>query len=145
MMKSVGAVVVALCLTLGLRAGTEAPKTAKTVKATGMAAKLEQLAYAMLPEEKLNRAMGFFGPVTKKYLPVFNQFQREYNAAEKKLPVIAKYAPQAEKALADAKAMKVPAKYEAEKAEYLDMAGGFVMMLKMSMRLYSSSQTATEK
>ncbi len=131
MMKSVGAVVVALCLTLGLRAGTEAPKTAKAVKATGMAAKLEQLAYAMLPEEKLNRAMGFFGPVTKKYLPVFNQFQREYNAAEKKLPVIAKYAPQAE--------------YEAEKAEYLDMAGGFVMMLKMPMRPYSSSQTATEK
>ena len=50
--------------------------------------KMEQLAQRMLPQEKLNRALGFFGPVTKKYLPVFNQFQKEYNVAEKKLPVI---------------------------------------------------------
>ena len=140
MRKTVGTVAVVLCLALGLQAGAEAAKSPKTVKATGLAARLEQVAYAMLPEEKLNRAMGFFGPVTKKYLPVFNQFQKEYNVAEKKLPVIAKYAPQAEKALADAKEMKVPAKYEAEKAEYVKMAEGFVMMLKMSMKLYSAGK-----
>jgi len=122
-------------------AGTTAtPAAAKTVKATGLAARLEQMAYAMIPEEKLNRAMGFFGPVTKKYLPVFNRFQSEYQVASKKLPVIAKYVPEAEKALADAKAMKVPAKYEAEKTEYVEMADTFVTMLKMTMKLSAATK-----
>ena len=139
MKRFVGVVLVVIGLAGGTLAATGA-QNGKVVKSTGMAAKLEQLAAAMLPEEKMNRAMGFFGPVTKKYLPVFDQFQREYSVATKKLPVIAKYAPQTERALADAKAMKVPAKYEAEKAEYIKMAEGFVLMLKMSLKLYTPQQ-----
>ena len=40
-------------------------------------------------------------------------------------------------AYADAKAMKVPAKYEAEKAEYIKMASAFVTMLRLSTALYT--------
>lgn len=109
----------------------------KEVKATGMAARIEAMAQKLAPQEKLNKAMGFFGPVTKKYLPVFKQFNTEYLAATKKMPVIVKYVPEAENALAEAKAMKVPAKYEAEKAEYIKMASAFVTMLRLSTTLYT--------
>jgi len=97
--------------------------------------KVERLAQAMLPQEKLNRAMGFFGPVTKKYLPVFNAFNAEYLASQNKMAVVKKYLPKADAALAEAKAMKVPAKYEAEKAEYVQMAESFLMMAKLTVRL----------
>ena len=116
-------------------AGTAAKP--KEVKATGMAARIEAMAEKLVPQEKLNKAMGFFGPVTKKYLPVFKQFNTEYLAATKKMPVIVKYVPEAENALAEAKAMKVPAKYEAEKAEYIKMASAFVTMLRLSTALYT--------
>lgn len=132
-----GFVAVALSLALSLSAGTSISKPVQNIKATGMAARLEQMAYVMLPEEKMDRMMGFFGPVTKKYLPVFNQFQQEYVAAAQKLPVIVKYVPQAENAIADARVMKVPAKYEAEKAEYINMTESFLLMLKMSLKLGS--------
>jgi len=98
------------------------------------AAKVEQLATTMLPQEKLNRAMGFFGPVTKKYLPVFQQFNAEYLTSANKIATVKKYLPKADAALAEARAMKVPAKYEKEKAEYLQMAEGFLMMTKLTIR-----------
>jgi len=98
-------------------------------------AKVEQLAQTMLPQEKLNKAMGFFGPVTKRYLPVFNQFNAEYQKSANKMAVVKKYLPKADSALVEAKKMKVPAKYEAEKAEYIQMAEGFLMMTKLTVRL----------
>jgi len=97
--------------------------------------KVEQLAQAMIPQEKLNRAMGFFGPVTKKYLPIFNDFNAEYQKSTSKIAVVKKYLPKADAALAEAKAMKVPAKYEKEKAEYIQTAEGFLMMTKLTIRL----------
>lgn len=101
-------------------------------ESTGFAARLEQVAQRMLPQKTLDKALGFFAPVTKKYLPVFNQFQSEYAGAVDKRAVVAKYTPQAEQALAAAKAMSVPAKYEPEKQKYIRMAEAFVVVLKMN-------------
>jgi len=99
------------------------------------ATKVEQLAQAMLPQEKMNRALAFFGPVTKKYLPVFNRFNDEYLKSANRISVIRKYLPQADAALAEARKMRVPAKYEVEKAEYIQMAEGFLTMTKLTVRL----------
>jgi len=111
------------------------PKPAAAVKpATGWAARAEQMALAVMPQEKFNEAAGFFGPVAKKYLPTFNRFRRDYEAAPEKLPVVAKYLPSAEAALADARAMKVPPKYEAKKAEYLKMIDAFMGVLRMTLK-----------
>ena len=62
------------------------------------AAKIEQLAERMMPKEKLNRALGFFGPITKKYLPVFNRFNGEYLTGTNKIATVKKYLPKADAA-----------------------------------------------
>ena len=84
-----------------------------------------------LPAEKIDRAAGFFGPVVKKYLPDMNAFQAEYAQSPDKVAVIARYMPKIEAALADAKAMRVPPRYEAEKAEYLRIASSVVASLRL--------------
>ena len=99
------------------------------------AAKIEQLAEKMMPKEKLNRALGFFGPVTKKYLPVFDQFNTEYLTGTNKIATVKKYLPKADAALAEAKAMKIPAKYEQEKAGYIRTAETFLSLTKLTVRL----------
>lgn len=106
---------------------------ASAVTRAQLAAKAEQLAMTMLPTNKLNQAAGFFGPVTKKYLPKFQQFQDEYVTAKDKLPVIRKYMPQAQAALKEAEQMKVPAKYEAEKNEYLGMFRAFLLTMRFTL------------
>jgi hypothetical protein len=85
---------------------------------------------ARLPQERLNRAAGFFGPVVKKYLPTVKAFHRDYAAASNRMAVIVRYAPALDAALADAKKMKVPPRYEREKAEYIRLAEAFVFSLK---------------
>jgi len=104
-------------------------------KSAAMKAKLknqvEQLAMQMLPTNELRQALGFFGPVTKKYMPTFQQFNAEYLTAQEKLPVVAKYLPKAESAYKEAQAMKVPARYEAKKEEYLKMFGGFLTAIRV--------------
>ena len=121
-------------------AATKAASPAPARKATGWAARAEQMALAMLPQDKFNEAAGFFGPVSKKYLPTFQKFQREYLAAREKLPVLRKYMPDAEAALADAKAMKVPARYEAKKAEYVKMLEGFMGAFRWSLKFANGSK-----
>ena len=137
-MKKALIVVLSIVAVAGF-AATAKPAAAKpsatAAKSTGWAAKMEQLAAKMLPQERVDKMMGFFGPVVKKYLPVFQQFQGEYTAAAKKLPVVTKYLPKADAALAEAKAMKVPAKYEAEKAEYIGEVEAFLTVVKMSAAL----------
>jgi len=123
-----------LCLCASLLAAGVAGADTASLKAKG-AAKVEQMAMAMLPQEKMNKAMGFFAPVTKKYLPVFQRFNDEYLASTNRIAVVKKYLPKADAALAEAKAMKVPAKYEAEKAEYIRTAEAFLMMTKLTVRL----------
>ena len=96
--------------------------------------KLEQLAEKMIPQKELNEAMGFFGPVTKKYLPVFNRFNDEYLSGSNKIAVVKKYLPKADAALAEATAMKIPAKYEQQKAGYLQKARAFLTLVKLTVR-----------
>lgn len=116
-------------------AGTTTPAQVKPVKATGWAAKLEQMVQAMVPQEKLDKMAGFFAPVVKNHMQDFNQFQGEYQSATQKLPVLMKYLPKAESALAEAKEMKVPDRYEAEKAEYIGEVEALLTMTKMSVKL----------
>lgn len=86
---------------------------------------------ARLPQEKLNRAAGFFGPVVKKHLPTLKAFHREYAAASDKSAVIVKFAPKVDAVLADAKEMKVPPRFEKEKAEYIRLGEAFAFSLRM--------------
>lgn len=96
---------------------------------------VEQMFSSLLPQERLNEAAGFFGPVTKRYMPVFESFGAEYEAAPEKLPVIAKYLPQAEKAFEEAKRMRVPPRFEAEKAQYIRLFGMVLSSARLSVRL----------
>ena len=98
------------------------------------AAKVEQLAEKMLPEKELNEMLGFFGPVSKKYLPVFNRFNTEYLDGTNKIATVRKYLPQANAALAEAKAMKVPARYEAKKADYIGKLETFLKLVNFATR-----------
>ena len=107
----------------------------KTVRATGLAAQAEQLAVKLFPEERLNRMLGFFGPVTKKYMPVFQRFSDEYATSTNKLKLIERYMPQADAALAEGKAMKVPARYEKEKAGYVNKVEALLTAVKFSIKL----------
>ena len=114
-------------------AALAAPVSAKSASTQVASSKFELLAQKMLPEEKVNRAAGFFGPVVKKYLPTFQKFQQEYATATGKRAIIEKYLPDAQNALAEAKVMKVPAKYEQEKAEYIQMCSAFLSVLNVSL------------
>ena len=96
---------------------------------------LERMATAMLPAEKMHEIAGFFGPVAKKYKPVLERFGTEYKAAPEKLKIVAKYLPEAEGALAMAKRMRVPAKYEKEKAEYIRIFEAIMYSAKIAVRL----------
>jgi len=100
---------------------------------TACAAKVEQLAAKMLPEKEVNEMLGFFGPVSKKYLPVFKQFNTEYLDGTNKLATVRKYLPKANAALAEAKAMKVPARYEAKKADYIGKLETFLALVNFSV------------
>jgi len=96
---------------------------------------VEQLAMSLLPTNVLNEAAGFFGPVTKRYMPVFERFGAEYEASSDKMTVIAKYLPQAEAALAEAKKMRVPPRFEAEKAKYIRLFDVVMASARLSVRL----------
>ena len=96
---------------------------------------IEQLAERLFPAERMNRAAGFFGPVVKRYQPVFERFGAEYAASPEKMAVVAKYLPEADRALAAARSMKVPAKYEQEKAEYIRLFQTLLTSAKLAVRL----------
>ena len=95
---------------------------------------VEQVFSSLLPQEKLDEAVGFFAPVTKRYMPVFEKFGAEYEASSEKLPVIAKYLPQAERAFAEAKKMRVPPHFEAEKAKYIRIFDMVLSSARLSVR-----------
>ena len=105
------------------RKTTPAAKAASSAKASvspEVAAAAKPI-LAALPADKMMSAAGFFGPVTKKYMPVYENLEREFLASSNKIAVLSKYLPQAKKALEEARAMKVSSRFEAEKAEYLQM------------------------
>jgi len=119
-----------LAICVLMTAGVLPPAVSAASKTADFGTKLELLAEKMLPEKQLDEAAGFFGPVVKKYQPVMESFRREYDAAQDKLAVALKYVPQVDAALADARKMKVPPKYEAKKAEYVKMFEAFVLAAK---------------
>lgn len=96
---------------------------------------LEQLAERILPAEKFDQMAGFFGPVVKQYQPVFDRFVAEYEATPNKMTIVAKYLPDAERALGAARRMRVPTKYENEKAEYLRLFQTLLTSAKVAVKL----------
>lgn len=121
-------------LCLALVAATPAPALDTAALKAAAAAKLEQMAAQMVPQKELDEMLGFFGPVSKKYLPVFRQFNREYLEGTNKLATVRKYLPKAQAALDEAKAMKVPAKYEAKKTEYVGRLETFMSLVGLTAR-----------
>lgn len=124
------------CLLLGALAfaALAAPALDKAALKSAFSAKIEALAEKMLPQKEVDEMLGFFGPVTKKYLPVFNTFNSEYLASTNKLATVRKYLPKADAAMAEARAMKVPSKYEAQKATYLKRVETFLTITKLTAR-----------
>ena len=96
---------------------------------------VERLARSLFPPEKMNEIAGFFGPVTKRYMPVIEKFGAEYEASNDKVGVIAKYLPQAEKALAEAKKMKVPPRFKAEKENYIRLFDVVMTSARLAVHL----------
>ena len=111
-----------------------APALDKAALKTAFANKVEALAEKMLPQKEVDEMMGFFGPVTKKYLPVFKSFNTEYLSGTNKLATVRKYLPQADAALAEARAMRVPPKYEPQKVTYLKRLEAFLSIVKLMAR-----------
>ena len=93
------------------------------------------LAGRLFPAEKLYHVEGFFAPVVKRYQPVFDSFVAEYAASQNKLSIVAKYLPDADRALAAARRMKIPAKYEKEKAEYIRLFQTLITSAKVAVKL----------
>lgn len=119
-------------LTLGLSAAGAEGRAAKRRPAGEV---LAEALVARLPQDKLYEAAGFFGPVVRKYRPVIDAFQREYAASDDRMAVVAKYAPMVDAALAEAKAMKVPPRFEKQKAEYIRLAEVFAASLRAIVRM----------
>ena len=111
-----------------------APALDKAALKAAFANKVEALAEKMLPQKEVDEMMGFFGPVTKKYLPVFKSFNTEYLSGTNKLATVRKYLPKADAALAEARAMRVPVRYEVQKETYLKRLGAFVTVVKLAAR-----------
>ena len=120
--------VVLMCL-----CGVASVASAKDSLKDQLKAHAEQAVMSMLPTNAVNEAAGFFGPVTKKYLPVFEKFQAEYKSATNKFAVVEQYLPKAKEAYAEAKAMKIPEKYVAKKAEYLKMFDRFISAVDVAV------------
>ena len=133
-----GIVLLALAALTAAAASADGTNSVRSASETAQAprkTKLERLAEKMLPQQKVDEALGFFGPVSKKYLPVWQELSDEYREAADKRAVVLKYLPQVDEALADAKAMKIPPKYEAKKDEYLKMFEAFVLATKLYVQL----------
>ena len=111
-----------------------APALDKAAVKAAFSSKIEQLAEKMWPKKDVDEMLGFFGPVAKKYLPVFKAFNDEYLSGTNKIATVKKYLPKADAALAEATAMKVPARYEPQKAAYLKRLEGFLTVVKLTVR-----------
>lgn len=96
---------------------------------------LDKLCGRLLPPEKVNAAVGFFAPVAKKYMPDFRRFSKAYETSTNKTAVVARYLPTADRALAEARVMRVPKKYEQEKAKYLQLFEAALVTARMYVKI----------
>ena len=114
--------IVLMCL-----CGVASVAPAKDSLKARLKAHAEQAVMAMLPTNAVNEAAGFFGPVTKKYLPVFEKFQAEYKSATNKFSVVEQYLP------------------KAKKAEYLAMFDKFLSAVDMAVVAFGTKMTEEGK
>ncbi len=105
----------------------------------------ERAIEALVPVDMANEAAGFFGPVSKKYMPQFEAFEREYMTSSDKLAVVEKYLPLAANALADARKMRVPPRYEGKKAEYIKFFESAYAAASLTVRLRAKMSSAKRK
>ena len=70
-------------------------------------------------------------------MPQFEAFEQEYAAAPDKVAVVAKYLPVANKALADARRMRVPPRYEQTKSRYILLFDSALKAAKLTVKLHS--------
>ena len=97
----------------------------------------ERALEALVPPDIANEAAGFFGPVSKKYMPQFEAFERAYAESPDKIAVVAKYLPVADRALAEARRMRVPPRYEQTKAKYILLFDSALKAARLSVKLRS--------
>ena len=122
--------------------------TSSAVEAPTLA---ERTLEALVPTNIVNEAAGFFGPVSKKYMPHFESFEREYMASSNKFAVVEKFLPVAANALEDARQMRVPQRYENKKAEYIKFfesaysAANLAVKLRAKMSRAKARLTAPSK
>ena len=100
---------------------------------------------ALVPTNMVNEAAGFFGPVSKKYMPQFEAFEREYMASSDKFAVVEKFLPVAANALSDARKMRVPPRYEKKKAEYIKFFESAYAAANLTVRLRAKMSRAKKK
>ena len=105
----------------------------------------ERALEALVPTNMVNEAAGFFGPVAKKHMPQFEAFEREYMASSDKFAVVEKYLPVAADALADARKMRVPPRYEKKKAEYIKFFESAYAAANLTVRLRAKMSRAKQK
>ena len=105
----------------------------------------ERALEALVPTNMVNEAAGFFGPVSKKYMPQFEAFEREYMASSDKFAVVEKYLPVAADALADARKMRVPTRYEKKKAEYIKFFESAYAAANLTVKLRAKMSRAKQK
>lgn len=111
-----------------------APKAAETKATSAKPSKYEQMLKMMLPQEKLDQAAVMFAPVALKYMPVAEQFRGEFAQSKDKRAVIVKYMPQAESALAEAKAMEVPPELANDKADFIRTVDALIKVMKFAAK-----------
>ena len=133
-------IVVLMCL-----CGVASVASAKDSLKDQLKAHAEQAVLSMLPTNAVNEAAGFFGPVTKKYLPTFEKFRAEFRTTTNKLSVVERYLPKAKEAYAEAKAMKIPEKYAAKKEEYLKMFDKFLSAVDMAVAAFGTKMAEKEE
>ena len=124
-----------------IAASAKAPaaKSAAPSKPTAAAKQslCERALEALVPADIANEAAGFFGPVSKKYMPQFEAFERAYAESPDKVAVVAKYLPVAEQALAEARQMRVPARYEQTKSKYILLFDSALKAAKLTVKMHS--------
>ena len=73
---------------------------------------------------------------------LIDNFVAEYAAAPSKLSIVAKYLPEADRAIAAARRMKILAKYEKEKAEYIRLFQTLITSAKVAVKLGGAKRPA---
>jgi len=121
------------------------PQTAVAEEVSAEPTLAERALEALVPTNMVNEAAGFFGPVAKKYMPQFEAFEREYMVSSDKFAVVEKFLPVAADALADARKMRVPPRYEKKKAEYIKFFESAYAAANLTVKLRAKVSRAKQK